>query len=252
MGQREKPKKMKLKALIVDDERLARKELRSLLAEHTEIEIVGEAESINQATDLIEAQKPTVVFLDIQLANENGFDLLERIGSVDFKTIFVTAFDAYAIRAFEVNALDYLLKPVNPERLKTAVEKVLANEKSAASKALDFRPLAYDDRLFLEIGGRSIFLKISCLSHITAAGDYTEIYTVEGKKFLAEKPLREWEARLPEKHFVRIHRGCIINLESIERVESWFNRSYQIYLQNNREPLAVSRRYAAQLKQKFG
>lgn len=240
---------MRLKALIVDDERLARKELRSLLADFPEIEIVGEAESVSRALNLIEGNQPTIVFLDIQLGNETGFDLLERVESADFKTIFVTAFDAYAIRAFEVNALDYLLKPVNPERLQKAVRKVLRNEKTITT---DFRPLAFDDRLFLEIGGRSIFLKISQLSHILAAGDYSEIFTVEGKKHLVEKPLREWEARLPEKHFARIHRACIVNLESIERVDSWFNRSYQIYLQNNCEPLTVSRRYAAKLKEKFG
>ena len=239
----------KLKALIVDDERLARRELRSLLADFSEVEIVGEADSVNQALDLIENKQPTIVFLDIQLTNETGFDLLERVESAEFKTIFVTAFDAYAIRAFEVNALDYLLKPVNPERLKKAIEKIVKDEKSAEN---NLRKLAFDDRLLLEMSGRSIFLKINRISHILAAGDYSEVFTTEGKKFLVEKPLREWETRLPEKHFIRIHRTSIINLECVERLESWFNRSYQIYLQNNREPLTVSRRYAAQLKQKFG
>lgn len=240
---------MKLKALIVDDERLARRELRSLLADFSEVEIIGEADSVNQALDLIENKQPTIVFLDIQLTNETGFDLLERVESAEFKTIFVTAFDAYAIRAFEVNALDYLLKPVNPERLKKAIEKIVKDEKSAEN---NLRKLAFDDRLFLEMSGRSIFLKINRISHILAAGDYSEVFTIDGKKFLVEKPLREWETRLPEKHFIRIHRTSIINLECVERLESWFNRSYQIYLQNNREPLTVSRRYAAQLKQKFG
>ena len=239
----------KLKALIVDDERLARRELRSLLADFSEVEIVGEADSVSQALDLIENKQPTIVFLDIQLTNETGFDLLEQVESAEFKTIFVTAFDAYAIRAFEVNALDYLLKPVNPERLKKAIEKIVKNEKSAAN---NLRPLAFDDRLLLEMSGRSVFLKINRISHILAAGDYSEVFTIEGKKLLIEKPLREWETRLPEKHFIRIHRTSIINLECVERLESWFNRSYQIYLQNNREPLTVSRRYAAQLKQKFG
>lgn len=241
---------MHLKALIVDDERLARRELRSLLEEHSAINIVGEAETLAQARQIIESENPDVVFLDIQLSGETGFDLLEKTNS-DFKTVFVTAFDAYAIRAFEVNALDYLLKPVNPERLKRAIEKLLeADQPNRAETAA--RPLEYDDRLFLSLGGRSIFLKINTISHVMAAGDYSEVFTTDKQKYLVEKSLREWEARLPEKHFVRIHRTAIVNLESIERVENWFNRSYQIYLQRQAEPLTVSRRYAAKLKEKFG
>lgn len=238
-----------LTALIVDDERLARKELRSLLAaEHPEIEIVGEAATVAQAVDLIEAEQPRIVFLDIQLSGETGFDLLEQ-ATGNFKTIFVTAFDAYAIRAFEVNALGYLLKPVDPEGLKRAVGKLSARERLTD----DFRgPLAFDDRLLVELAGHSVFLKINRISHIFASGDYTDVFTVEGQKFLVEKPLNEWEARLPEKYFTRIHRSCIVNLESVERVESWFNRSCRIYLQNYSEPLTVSRRYAARLKLKFG
>jgi two-component system LytT family response regulator len=239
-----------LKAVIVDDERLARKELRSLLSEFTEIRIVGEAENITQAVQLINNEKPQVVFLDIQLAGETGFDLLEQLGATDFRTIFVTAFDAFAIRAFEVNALDYLLKPVNPERLKKTIEKLTGSEKHSVPENL--RQLEFDDRLFLELGQRSVFLKVNRISHILSSGDYSEVFTTDGQKFLVEKPLREWEARLPEKHFARIHRGTIVNLECVKRVESWFNRSYQIFLQNSREPLAVSRRYAAKLKTKFG
>ncbi len=242
-----------LKSLIVDDERLARKELCSLLASFEEIEIIGEAENIEQAARIIEAKKPDIVFLDIQMTGETGFDLLERMLRINFKTIFVTAFDAYALRAFEVNALDYLMKPVNPERLAHAISKLLSEENQAnREKPKSTRPLEFDDRLFVQTGTRSVFLKINTISHVVSAGDYSEVFTVNGQKFLVEKPLREWEERLPEKHFARIHRACIINLEFVEKVENWFNRSYQIYLQNSREPLIVNRRYAAKLKEKFG
>lgn len=241
---------MKMTALIVDDERLARKELRGLLSDFAEIEIVGEADSIRETVALIGSEKPKIVFLDVQLAGETGFDLFDRIDA-DFKTVFVTAFDRFALRAFEVSALDYLLKPVNPERLKQTVARLL-NEENKTVAANLLRPLALDDRLFVETGARSIFLKINEISHIVAANDYSEVFTVGKQKFLVEKPLREWEARLPEKHFARIHRGTIVNLELVERVESWFNRTYRIYLQNNREPFAVSRRCAAKLKEKFG
>jgi len=238
---------MKYKTIIVDDERLARKEMRRLLAEFDEIAVVGEAENLAKTVDLIEKEKPHIVFLDIQLSSENGFDLLERTDQ-NFKLIFVTAFDAYAIRAFEVNALDYLLKPVNPERLAKAIER-LAEENDRTKSEL--RPLEYDDRVFLELGTRSVFLKVCDVSHINAAGDYSEIFTTDKRKLLIEKPLREWEMRLPEKHFLRIHRQTIVNLEEIEEIESWFNRTFQVRLKNFRQPLAVSRRYAIKLKSKF-
>lgn len=236
---------MNYTAIIIDDERLARKEMRRLLAEFASITIAGEAENLADAIKLIETEKPDIVFLDIQLSGESGFDLLERVEH-DFKLIFVTAFDAYAVRAFEVNAIDYLLKPVNPERLAKAIDR-LAEERVVGP----LKPLEFDDRIFLELGARSLFLKVCDISHIVAAGDYSEVFTRDKRKYLVEKPLREWEERLPEKHFLRIHRQAIVNLEEIEHLEPWFNRTFQVRLKGLREPLTVSRRYAVKLKNKF-
>ncbi len=238
---------MKYKAIIIDDERLARREMRRLLAEFDEIAVAGEAENLAEALELIEREKPQIVFLDIQLGSENGFELLEKTDR-DFRLVFVTAFDAYAIRAFEVNALDYLLKPVNPERLAKAIERINAE---AVDEKSDLRRFEFDDRIFLEIGNRSVFLKVSEISHINSSGDYSEIFTIDKRKFLLEKSLREWEARLPEKHFLRIHRQTIINLEEIVEIETWFNRTFQVRLKSFGAPLAVSRRYAVRLKSKF-
>jgi two-component system LytT family response regulator len=240
---------MKLKAIIVDDERLARKELRLLLADFDEINVIGEAENLSETVELIKHEKPDVVFLDIQLSNENGFDLLEKIEK-NFELIFVTAFDEFAIRAFEINALDYLLKPVNPERLATAIKRLFEDEEPKTQSEL--RKLEIDDRLFLEVNERSCFLQISEISHIRASGDYTEVFMKDGKKSLIEKPLREWEERLPEKHFTRIHRSTIINLNEVEKIETLFNRTMEVYLQNFTKPFSVSRRFAAKLKEKFG
>lgn len=241
---------MKLKAIIVDDERLARRELRSLLVEFDEISVIGEAEDLSQTIDLIESLKPDVVFLDIQLRNENGFDLLEKIEK-NFKLIFVTAFDEFAIRAFEINALDYLLKPVNPERLTTAIER-LFDEDEEIQEETELRKLEIDDRLFVEINERSCFLQVTEISHIAASGDYTEIFMKNGKMTLIEKPLKEWEERLPEKHFTRIHRSTIINLNEVEKIETLFNRTMEVYLRNFEKEFSVSRRYATKLKEKFG
>ena len=233
-------------AILVDDERLARRELRSMLAEHEMIDVVGEAETVAQAAELIEVKKPDVLFLDIQLPGETGFDLLERI-SPACKVIFVTAFDAYAIRAFEVNALDYLLKPINPARLAQALERLMTQAPAAPVRALE-----YEDRLFIEVDERSRFLKVSDIIAISAMGDYSQILCSDGQKSLVLKPLKDWEERLPAKHFTRIHRSTIINVEYVERVESWFNRSYRIHVRQMAEPLVMSRRYAARFKTTFG
>lgn len=233
-------------AILVDDERLARKELRSMLAEHEIIDVVGEAETVKQAAELVNAKSPDVIFLDIQLPGETGFDLLEKI-SPACKIIFVTAFDAYAIRAFEVNALDYLLKPINPARLAQAIERLTTHDSAPVLRALE-----YEDRLFIEVDERSRFLKVSDIIAISAMGDYSQIFSCDGERSLVLKPLKDWEERLPAKHFTRIHRSTIINVDYVERVESWFNRSYRIHIRQMPEPLVMSRRYAARFKTTFG
>jgi len=235
-------------AIIVDDERLARKELRSMLAEHEIIDVVGDAETVTQAAELVHAKKPDVLFLDIQLPGETGFDLLEKITHA-CQIIFVTAFDAYAIRAFEVNALDYLLKPINPARLAQAIERLMIPDSASAAPA---RALEYEDRLFIEVDERSRFLKVSDIIVISAMGDYSQIFSSDGQKSLVLKPLKDWEERLPAKHFTRIHRSTIINVDYVERVENWFNRSYRIHIRQLAEPLVMSRRYAARFKTTFG
>jgi two-component system LytT family response regulator len=238
-----------LRALIVDDERLARRELRALLEEHGGVNVAGEAGGADEAAALIRELRPDVVFLDIQMPGATGFDLLERV-EVGADLIFVTAYDEYALRAFEVNALDYLLKPVSPERLARALARLPRGRQRGEETPL--RKLEYDDRLFLETGGHSRFIKVCSIALVAAAADYSEVHTDDGRRALVQKPLREWEARLPEKHFLRVHRSTIINLEHVERIESWFNRSYRIHLRRLKEPITVSRRYASSLKSRFG
>ncbi len=240
--------KKTFKSIIVDDERLARNELKLLLEDFPEIEIIGEAANVQQSVDLINKSKPDVLFLDIQLRRETGFDLLDKINK-KFKVIFVTAFDEYALRAFEVNALDYLLKPINVEHLERAIKRLSKMEKVEEK---EIRKLEYDDRLFIHIDNCSKFLKINTIVCITALGKYTQIITSGKKKSLVSKSIGEWEKRLPEKYFVRIHRSTIVNFEYIERMEKWFNYSYRIFIRNIDEPFNISRRYAVKLKEKLG
>jgi two-component system LytT family response regulator len=234
--------------LVVDDERLARKDIISLLSVHENMTVVGEADDVPSAIKAIEKLNPDVIFLDIQMPGDSGFDLLEK-ADVDAHVIFVTAYDEYAIRAFEVNALDYLLKPVNPDRLAKALEKLEFQEQEAPAR---IRKLNYDDRLFLLLGKHYKFLKVKTILNIMAAGDYSEVLTSDGNKSLTLKSMKEWETRLPEQHFIRIHRSTIINMEFIDRVEEWFNFSFKVYLKGIEEPYLISRRYATKLKDKLG
>jgi two-component system, LytTR family, response regulator len=233
------------KAVIVDDERLARNKLRQMLAAYPQIEVVGEADGVEESLKVFERQTPDVVFLDVQMPGESGFELLSK-AECRFKTIFVTAFDEYAIRAFEVNALDYLLKPIKSERLARAIERLATGttEKEKFSRP----PLEYDDHLFLTIGDYSRFVKVNEIKCIAAADIYSEVYMTDGAKLLTTKSLSEWAERLPQKHFLRIHRSTIINIEHVEAIKKWFNYSYQVQVRGITEPFVMSRRYAAKLK----
>lgn len=239
--------KTKFKTIIVDDEELAREDLKVLLENFNEIEIIGEAESVEEAYPLINYLNPDLIFLDIQMPGESGFDLLKKI-ETDAKIIFVTAYDEYAIRAFEVNAIDYLLKPVNTERLALAIEHLKSDEESRKSGQTK---LNLEDSVFIMVNNHYQFVKIGTIIKITSAGNYSEIHTSTKLKGLVLKSLKDWEARLPDNYFVRIHRTAIINLEYVDHVEEWFNYSYKVLLKGIEDPLVISRRYASKLKKRM-
>jgi two-component system LytT family response regulator len=237
-------------AVIVDDERLARRELRTLLEEGhaAEVHVVGEAVSVEQAARMVRTTDADLVFLDITLGQESGFDLLPQLGD-DVDVVFVTAHDQYAVRAFEVNALDYLLKPVVPERLAMAVQRLT----SPAAHPSASRLLAYDDRLFLRLDGRRRFVRVGEIMAIEAASDDSYLHlAAQPGRVRAAKSLREWEERLPGRYFVRIHRSTIVNLEFIERVDEWSHGSFMVLLRGGRGPFAMSRRYGARVRSRLG
>ena len=238
----------KCRAVIVDDERLARRELSFLLQNHPEIEVVGEAGSVKEATQVMESLHPDLLFLDIQMPPESGFDLFERT-RVTAEVIFVTAHDEFAVRAFEVNALDYLMKPVNPRRLRQAIERFLRRSLKTAATP---RALAYEDTIFVAVGQAPRFVKLSSLVCILAEGDYSRLVGPAGSIGLVLKSMKEWEALLPERQFCRIQRSVIINCERVVRFEPWFNSSYQVYLQHLPQPFTMSRRLARRFRARFG
>ncbi len=235
------------KVVIVDDEKLARDDLKALLKEFSEIDIVGEADNVGDAKVLIDRLSPDLIFLDIQMPGKSGFDLLSEV-KTEAEIIFVTAYDEYAIKAFEVNAQDYLLKPVNKERLALAIEHLASDDGPPLEY---FRKINYDDNIFLMINNNYQFVKVSSIIKITAAGNYSEIQTNGKAKGLVLKSMKEWVSRLPANNFIRIHRNAIINLEFLDHIEDWFNYSYQVYLKGFEKPIIMSRRYAAQLKERM-
>ena len=237
------------RAVIVDDERLARRELAYLLQSHPEVEVVGEAGSVKEAAKVVESLRPDLLFLDIQMPRESGFDLFERT-AITAEVIFVTAHDEFAVRAFEVNALDYLMKPVNPLRLRRAVERFLRRSPKVAAEAS--HALAYEDTVFVAVGSAPRFVKLSSLVCILAEGDYSRLVGATGSIGLVLKSLKEWEALLPERQFCRIQRSVIVNCERVERFEPWFNSSYQVYLEHLPQPFTMSRRLAKRFRARFG
>ncbi len=239
------------KAVIVDDERLARKELRTLLKEaHAEeVHVVGEAASLQEAARIIQATDADLVFLDITLGRETGFDLVPAIGT-DVEIVFVTAHDSFALRAFEINALDYLLKPVDPERLALTIQRLGPEQQPDVD---DSRTLSYDDRLFLRLNDRRSFMRIADVIAIEAAGDDSMLHLVaQPSPARTSRSLREWDARLPERYFIRIHRSTIINLDHVVRVEEWSHSSFLVYMRDLAKPLPMSRRYGARVRSRLG
>jgi two-component system LytT family response regulator len=238
-----------MKAVIVDDERLAREELRGLLFKHPEIEVLGEAANVTEALKLIPRLRPDLVFLDIEMPGRTGFDLISVLPPPHPEIIFVTAFDAFALRAFEVNALDYLMKPVHPERLRSAVSRAMSrlapratDEPSAAATPEPTSKLREDDSVFVREGDRSWFISVRSICLLEADGNYTRLYFNQDRPLLY-RTLAAMEARLPEALFLRANRSQLINLEYIENVEPWFSGSLKVQLRGGLE-VEFSRRQA--------
>jgi two-component system LytT family response regulator len=238
---------MPYRALLVDDERLARKQLRTMLADFPEVKVVAEAAAVSEALAATQMHRPDVVFLDIQMPGASGFDFLESAEG-PFSTIFVTAHDRFALRAFEVNGLDYLLKPIESERLRQAIHRLsLKNEAAAPS----VQSLASSDYLFVTSSSAARFIQIKRIQYVLAAGPYSEIFMDDGSKWMMLRSVKEWQIRLPQAQFARIHRSTIVNLDFIDRIELLPNYSYRVLLRESKGTLLMSRRSALILKERL-
>jgi two-component system LytT family response regulator len=230
--------------MIVDDEPLARRELRRLLAEFAWIDIVGEAANVREAAPLVEKLLPELLFLDIQMPGGSGFDLLARLEHLP-RVIFTTAYDKHAVRAFEVNALDYLLKPIEPERLAAAVGRAQAAAASSLPSANAGSAML--ERLFLRDGDRCWFVPLDEVKLFTAEGNYVRLSWDKSHPLLG-RPLTSLETRLDPRRFFRANRQQIINLEFIESVELGVNGQLHVQLKGGPE-VQISRRQARLFRQ---
>jgi two-component system, LytTR family, response regulator len=237
------------KALIIDDERLARNELKKLLADFSEIEIIGEAANADEGIEKIDTLAPDLIFLDIQMPGKTGFDMLQELDKAPH-VIFTTAYDEFALKAFEVNALDYLMKPVEPKRLKEAIQKMqqVEEREAAASLASNHRGmLGENDQVFVKDGERCWFVKLGEVRLFESVGNYAKVFFGNNKPLIL-KSLNALEERLDEKVFFRANRKHIINLHMIEKVEPFFNGGLMLDLKGG-EKIEVSRRQAVKFKE---
>jgi two-component system, LytTR family, response regulator len=241
-----------MKAIIIDDERLARTELRKLLQDFPEIEIVDEASNAEEGIQKIENYNPDLIFLDIQMPGKTGFDMLSELDHAP-QVIFTTAYDEYALKAFEVNALDYLLKPVEPRRLADAVEKLRRsahngtgdkpNHQHSESNSI----LGENDQVFVKDGERCWFVKLSDVRLFESVGNYAKVFFGNNKPLIL-KSLNALEERLDDKVFFRANRKHIVNLRMIEKIEPFFNGGLLLELKGG-EKIEVSRRQTVKFKE---
>jgi two-component system LytT family response regulator len=241
-----------MRAIIIDDERLARTELRKLLQEFPEVEVVDEASNAEEGVQKIESHNPDLIFLDIQMPGKTGFEMLQELDHAP-TVVFTTAYDDYALKAFEVNALDYLLKPIEPKRLADAVEKVKKLQATNGTAEYPASPnggtalLGEHDQVFVKDGDRCWFVRLSEVRLFESVGNYAKVFFGNNKPLIL-KSLNALEERLDPKTFFRANRKHIVNLQAIEKVESYFNGGLLLELKGG-EKIEVSRRQTVKFKE---
>lgn len=238
-----------MRAIIIDDERLARAELKKLLQDFPEIEVIDEAANADEGISKIESLRPDLIFLDIQMPGKSGFDMLSELERTP-QVIFTTAYDEFALKAFEVNALDYLLKPVEPKRLADAIQKLHFSEPKEtriSTENINNSILTDSDQVFVKDGERCWFVKLSDIRLFESVGNYAKVFFGPNKPLIL-KSLNALEERLDEKTFFRANRKHIVNLRMIEKIEPYFNGGLLLELKGG-EKIEVSRRQTVKFKE---
>jgi len=238
-----------MRAIIIDDERLARAELKKLLQEFPEVEVIDEAANAEEGISKIENLNPDLIFLDIQMPGKTGFEMLSELERAPH-VIFTTAYDEYALKAFEVNALDYLLKPVEPKRLADAIQKLHFPENREVHPSYEGTNrnlLNENDKVFVKDGERCWFVSLCDIRLFESVGNYAKVFFGINKPLIL-KSLNALEERLDEKMFFRANRKHIVNLRMIEKIEPYFNGGLLLELKGG-EKIEVSRRQTVKFKE---
>ncbi|MFK7693269.1 LytR/AlgR family response regulator transcription factor [Paenibacillus sp. HJGM_3] len=246
-----------LKAFIVDDEPLAREELTYILRRNKHVEVVGEAECLETALEGIDREQPDVVFLDIQLAEDNGLDLARRLSELDHRPeiVFATAYDEYALKAFELNAIDYILKPFDEGRIRKTVEKLikLASVRDSGPTASPYKKPSTPDRtekLAIVVEDRILLVSLSKIIYIGSVEGKT-VVAMDDQQYKVSDPLVAFEQKLQNTSIVRVHRAFLVNLEAIVEIQPWFHSTYTLIMKDGSK-VPVSRTYMKELKQFIG
>lgn len=240
-----------IKCLIIDDERLARQELRRILKNHKNIEVLDECANAEEAITKIEELRPDLIFLDIQMPGKNGFEVLEELIYTP-EVIFVTAYDEFALKAFEVNALDYILKPVEEDRFDISLKKVIQkikDKRDEVGNEIQEEQLGEKDQVFVKDGDKCWFVELGSIRLFESEGNYVRVY-FENNKPLILKSLNNLDKKLSDKLFFRANRKHIINLKWIDKIETWFNGGLLVILKDDKK-IEISRRQAVKLKDRM-
>jgi len=242
----------KIKTIIIDDERLAREELKHLLSNHDDIEVIGTAQNGLEGIKICQETSPDLIFLDISMPGMDGFEMLQKMEHIP-NVIFVTAFDEFASKAFDVKALDYILKPIDPIRLEEAIQKIKSKDdfESQVNLKTDSgnRILTINDHIFIKDGEKTFFIPLSKVRYFESEGNYVKVF-FENKRPLILRSLNQLEEQLDPDFFFRANRKFIINIQFISKIDNWFNGGLLIELLEN-EKIEISRRQTTKFKDYF-
>jgi two-component system LytT family response regulator len=240
-----------IRAVLVDDVEMMRITLKKVLEQFPHIELVGEASSFDQAKDVINNLQPDLLLLDIDLNGLTSIDLLGEINCTP-KIIFITSHENFAVKAFELNAVDYILKPISASRISKAIERITSSVAETEALATDSDEKFQSDQIILlNFDNKMNFIKIKDINYIEAYGNYTKVFMTDGKLSITYNSIKNWDAKLPSDVFIQIHRSTVVNLLNVLKIEKWTNDTGRLYLKGMEKPFEISRSYFFQIKKKY-